>query len=157
MADFRRFVRPFFMEPLSDKDHPKPTPYKICYDIVSWFVTQLTFSFVTAPFLVLGLKESFQAWASVYFYAVIGTAASMVFFASPAKRMLKKTIEERAARAAGKGRPGHRLVRSTSTDSVTNDRLPVLGVMDDPERDLDEAFQGIKSDLEELRKSGMIS
>ncbi|KAJ2893979.1 putative O-acyltransferase [Zalerion maritima] len=155
--NFRRFVRPFVMDPLNDKEKQKPTKNKIYYDILSWFTTQVTFAFVAQPFLILGLSESLQIWRSVYFYAVIGTAVSMAFFASPAKAILKKKAEERAAKAAGKGRPSHRLVRTSSTDSITNDRLPVLGVMDDPQQELDDAVKEIRSDLEYLRQSGMIT
>ena len=130
---------------------------KICYDILSWLATQLTFSFAASPFLILGLRDSIQVWASVYFYAVVGTAASMAFFASSAREMLKKKVEQRAARAAGRVKPGETMSRTTSTDSITSDRLPVLGVADDPEKDLDQAVQEIKADLEELGRSSGIS
>lgn len=159
-ADFRRYLRPFFLEPKTQA----PLPSKKYYDLFSMIVTQLTFSFVAAPFLILSFSGSLLAWSRVYFYAVIGTAVSMAFFASPAKKVLRKKLEERAARAgavsgpatsgsssasdAGK-EPAARAVeikRTGSTESMAN--LPVLGMSQDPERELDEAIDEIKSELE---------
>lgn len=153
--DFRRYLRPFFLDPATQK----PLPAKRYYDIFSWLVTQLTFSFVVAPFLILTFSGSIKAWARVYFYAIIGTAASMAFFASPAKGYLKRTLEERAARAGvvkrddggrgrGEGREGEEY-RNTSTDSA---REPLLGISSDPQRELDEAINDIKGEIEEKRR-----
>ena len=49
---FRRCIRPFFLSP----DGKTPTEDKKYYDIVCWLVTQISFSFVTAPFVVLGFS-----------------------------------------------------------------------------------------------------
>ena len=91
LTDIRRFVRPFFLTP----DDQHPTAYKVYYDVLSYFVTQATFCFTTAPFVLLTLPSSLLVWARVYFYAVLGVAASMVFFASPAKPWLKKQLRLR--------------------------------------------------------------
>ncbi|KAK3302116.1 MBOAT, membrane-bound O-acyltransferase family-domain-containing protein [Chaetomium strumarium] len=92
--NLRRTFRPFFLDPKTGS----PLPTKRYYDIASWLTTQVTFSFVVMPFLLLSLSESLQAWSRVYFYGVIGTAGAMAFFASPAKRYLKKELERRYAK-----------------------------------------------------------
>ena len=84
VLDFRRHVRPFFLTP----DGQRPTAYKPYYDIMSYLVTQTAFCFTTAPFVLLTLPSSLLVWARVYFYSIIGVAASMAFFASPAKPWL---------------------------------------------------------------------
>lgn len=150
--DFRRNLRPFFLDPKTQA----PLPSKKYYDLFSMIVTQLTFSFVAAPFLILTFSGSLLAWSRVYFYAVVGTAASMAFFASPAKKTLRKMLESRAAKAGvvtpsssdGKQQPSTRveIKRANSTDSLQN--LPVLGMSQDPERELDEALSEIKAEME---------
>ncbi|RYP16264.1 hypothetical protein DL765_005232 [Monosporascus sp. GIB2] len=135
----RRNIRPFFLDPVSQQ----PLPTKKYYDFISWLTTQATFSFVVAPFILLRLDKSLAVWASVYFYAVIGTGASMAFFASPAKVYLRKQLEKRTTAA------GVRLARSASTDSLGDGKRsePVLGI-GDPVKDIDEAIQEIKEELE---------
>ncbi|KAA8572641.1 hypothetical protein EYC84_003240 [Monilinia fructicola] len=71
---------PFFVDPKTTQ----PTPHKLYYDLFSWLATQLAFSFTVAPFILLTLPASFLVWSRVYFYAIIGTALSTAFFASPA-------------------------------------------------------------------------
>ncbi|KAI0382655.1 MBOAT family protein [Hypomontagnella monticulosa] len=149
--NYRRIVRPFFLDPATQK----PLPTKKYYDIASWFATQATFSFVVAPFVILRADLSFLAWQRVYYYAVITTGASMAFFASPAKAHLKKMLDKRAARALGV--PSARdaagkMVRSASTDSLSGRaQEPVLGLSADPGRDLDEALQELREEVEKAR------
>jgi lysophospholipid acyltransferase len=52
--NFRRHLRPFFMDPVSGK----PLPSKRYYDVLTYFVTQLSFSFATVPFLILSFSDS---------------------------------------------------------------------------------------------------
>lgn len=143
--NFRRYCRPFFLDPATQK----PLPSKRLYDVFSYLVTQLTFTFATTPFLLLTMDTSLLVWSRVYFYAVGGIIASMAFFASPAKSLLRKKLEERQAKAAGsiggKAR-GAPLVRTSSTDSIS--RLPVLGISGDPAREVDEAMAELKSEIE---------
>lgn len=105
----------------------------------------MTFSFVAAPFVILRLDESLAVWASVYFYAVVGTVFSMAFFASPAKAYLRQMLERRAKDAGGK------LVRSISTDSLAGGRRPepVLGI-GDPVEDIGEAVEELKAEVERV-------
>ncbi|KAF5619417.1 mboat family [Fusarium tjaetaba] len=134
---YRRHVRPFFLEPITGN----PSPKKKYYDFVSYLATQLTFTFATAPFLVLTLQGSLLAWSRVYFYAVIWTLLSLVFFSSPGKAALKEQLEKRQGRASAK------LVRSISTDSLTG-KEPILGISKDIEGDFNEAVEEIKAEME---------
>lgn len=103
----RRTLRPFFLEPFDPAvtpyksntpfPTPKPTGYKIYYDIFSWFVTQVTMSFVTVPFLILFLGPSLLVWSRMWFYCVIGTVAGMVIMRLP----LTKKLQGKAALRAG--------------------------------------------------------
>ncbi|KAH8683048.1 MBOAT, membrane-bound O-acyltransferase family-domain-containing protein [Tricladium varicosporioides] len=134
----RRYFRPFFL----DAKTQQPTSSKIYYDVFSWLITQLAFSFVTAPFVLLTLHASFLVWARVYFYGAIGTALATAFFTSPAKAYLIKTLSSRA------GTPqGAQLKRSTSTDSLTS-KEPVLGLPVEPQRDLEELVGEVRAEME---------
>ncbi|TVY49908.1 Lysophospholipid acyltransferase [Lachnellula occidentalis] len=130
----RRHLRPFFLDPKT----AQPTSSKIYYDIFSYLITQLTFSFATAPFVLLTLPASFLAWARVYFYGAIGTALATAFFASPAKAILIKRLNQRA------GTPT--LKRSASPDSISS-REPVLG-LPDPQEDLGELLSEVRAEIE---------
>ncbi|KAM5353757.1 hypothetical protein ACJ41O_000407 [Fusarium nematophilum] len=139
--NFRRHVRPFFLDPLTGN----PSPKKKYYDFASYLATQLTFTFATAPFLVLSLKGSLLAWSRVYFYAVVWTILSLVLFSAPGKLALKKQLEKRQGRASAK------LVRTLSTDSITG-KDPILGISKDPERDINEAVEELKAEVESRQK-----
>jgi len=128
-------LRPFFLDPKTSQ----PTSYKIYYDIFSYLITQLTFSFATAPFVLLTLPASFLVWARVYFYGAIGTALATAFFASPAKTFLIKKLNQRA------GTPT--LKRSASYDELSN-REPVLGLPAEPQEDLGELLSEVRAEIE---------
>lgn len=128
-----------------------PLPSKRNYDIASWLVTQLTFSFAVAPFLILSLSGSLQAWGRVYFYGVIGTAAMTAFFASPARGHLRRALERRAAKAGGRSvngkaaGPAKPPARSASSDSLSSvSREPVMGITQDLEKEFDEVVSEIR-------------
>ncbi|KAK0711165.1 MBOAT, membrane-bound O-acyltransferase family-domain-containing protein [Lasiosphaeris hirsuta] len=147
--NFRRYFRPFFLDPKTQT----PLATKKYYDFFSWLTTQLAMNFTTAPFLILTLSGSLAAWSRLYFYAIIGTVASMVFFASPAKSQLRRILEQRAAKAGADadGLPKRQgLPRSISTDSLTS-REPVLGLPQDPQLELDEALTEIRAEMEARR------
>ena len=120
-------------------------PHKKYYDLVTYLVTQLTFSFVTTPFLVLGFKDSLLVWSRVYFYAVFWAVASLAFFVSPGKVMLKKRLEEK------KGSASATIVRSLSTDSL-NDPEPILGISKDLELDVADVMEVIKAEKQARQK-----
>lgn len=130
-------MRPFFLDPLSGK----PSGKKVYYDIATYFGTQLTFSFATAPFLILRFGDCLRVWSRVYFYALVWTLAVLAFFASPGKAMLGKQLEKRQGKASA------RLVRTVSSESLSGGH-PILGISKDPERDINEAIEEIKAEME---------
>ena len=133
--DFRRHIRPFFMT----ADGQRPTPYKIYYDILSYLATQIAFCFTTAPFVLLSLPASLRVWARVYFYAVIGVAVSMAFFASPAKPWLTKRLKQR---------------NQNSLQPKEKAEHPLMGLPSDPAGDIDEAVREIREEVEARRRRG---
>jgi len=143
----RRYFRPFFLDPTTGQ----PTRYKIYYDVLSYIVTQLAFSFTTAPFVLLELPASYLVWSRVYFYGIIGTALSTVFFASPAKPLLKQKLDKRVAKAqAG---TGIKKELNVSQENLLNGD-PVLGLPSDPSKDLEEAVKEIRSEIEARQRKG---
>ena len=135
LLDFRRHVRPFFLSP----DGQHPTSYKIYYDILSYLATQTAFCFTTAPFVLLTLPSSLLVWARVYFYAVLGTAASMAFFASPAKPWLVKRLKQR---------------NQNATQPKEVKEHPLLGMPSDLAGDIDEAIQEISNEVDARKRRG---
>lgn len=117
-------------------------PYKRYYNVLNWLATQLTLAFAVAPFVLLSFGDSIAVWSRVYFYGIVGTAVTLVFFASPAKAYLVGQLKRR-------NRP-HAL-RTVSQETV---RPPTLGLPNDPERDFDEAVQEITSEIEFRRRRG---
>lgn len=136
--DLRRHIRPFFLTP----DGTRAMPSKRYYDIASWLATQLTLSFAVLPFVILGFGDSMTVWSRVYFYGIIGTIGSLIFFASPAKALLNNRLKRR-------NRP--HVMRTVSQETV---RPPTLGLPNDPERDFDEAVAEIRGEIESRRRRG---
>lgn len=112
----------------------------------SCLITQLAFSFTTAPFVLLTLHDSWLVWSRVYFYGIIGIVISNAFFASPAKDFLKMKLEERNARVGGE------LKRPYSLES-TEDQPPFMGL---PSESLDEAINEIQEEIKSIRKKGLV-
>lgn len=137
-SDSRRLLRPFFMAP----DGSKPTPNKRYYDVGSWLVTQLAFSFTTAPFILLSMNESIKAWAQVYFYAVVGTGICSALLGSPAKAWLSQKVKARTSKPA--------ITRSESTESLQG---ATLGVPSDPGREFDAMVDEIMDEVKKRRGS----
>ncbi|MCJ1385934.1 lysophospholipid acyltransferase [Xylographa soralifera] len=134
----RRYIRPFFLTP----DGQRPTPAKRYYDLVTYFATQSVFCFTTAPFVLLTFSASLLVWARVYFYAVLMIAASMAFFASPAKGWLVRELDKR-------NRPA--LAKRRSQETLGS---PLLGLPNDPGRDVDEAVREVREEVEARRRRG---
>ncbi|EEQ90171.1 hypothetical protein RJZ56_003066 [Blastomyces dermatitidis] len=139
--NFRRNVRPFFLTP----DGSSPTPYKRFYDILSWLTTQLALSFIVAPFVILHFKQSIHVWSSVYYYGIVGIAASQAFFSSPAKGYLVKRLK---ARGGPVSRPpaGVREPREQ----------PVLGLPPNPGQDIEDAVNEVKREIELRKRRGSV-
>lgn len=148
--NFRRYVRPFFLAPPKDASDKNPAalPSKRLYDFLSWLITQISFSFVTAPFVLLSLHDSMTAWARVYFYVPLGVLISMAFFSPqlPFKRMLTKKLEARNQR------PGGSLSRTHSHDSLNPPTL--LGLPHDPGAQIDDAIDEIRAEIEARKRRG---
>ena len=126
-------------------DGQRPLPQKRYYDIFSYLATQLGFCFVTAPFVILSFPESILVWSRVYFYAITGVAASIAFFASPAKPWLNQQLKQR-------NRPTFQRSRTDSQEAMANH--PVLGLPVDPAKEFDEAFQEAKAEVEARSRRG---
>ena len=109
-------------------DGSKPTPNKRYYDIFTWLVTQLAFSFTTAPFILLTIHNSTLVWGRVYFYCIIGVVASSAFLASPGKPWLQQKVKARSTRP-------DKLMRSQSQESLQG---ATLGVPSEPGQEFDE-------------------
>jgi lysophospholipid acyltransferase len=139
-TDSRRLLRPFFLTA-----DGKPTPQKRYYDILTWLVTQLAFSFTTAPFIVLTIHDSMLVWSRVYFYCPIGVALCSLFLASPGKAWLAKKAK---AHAGGGARPG--LNRSESAESLQG---ATLGVPSEPGQEFDEMVDEIMEEVKVRRGS----
>lgn len=101
-------------------------PSKRYYDIFSYIATQLGFSFTVAPFILLSFRNSYICWQRVYFYCIIGVAASLAAFAdgSPVKVWLKKRVaaQNKAAGFSSKGGSGElsEQGKGLSTDVSSN-------------------------------------
>ncbi|KAL8952562.1 MAG: hypothetical protein Q9222_001516, partial [Ikaeria aurantiellina] len=153
--NFRRYVRPFFLTP----DGQRPTKNKVYYDILSFLVTQAAFCFTTAPFVLLSLSSSLLVWSRVYFYAVLGTAASMAFFASPAKAWLIKQSNARARNAQAQKQQHVQAQEQQQQRASYQDQgveHPLMGLPSDPAKELDEAVREIKEEVEARRRKGSV-
>ncbi|CCK72954.1 lysophospholipid acyltransferase KNAG_0M01010 [Huiozyma naganishii CBS 8797] len=76
---YRRNFRPMFLK----ADGKTPTRAKWIYDLLGSYVIKLSFGYLVQPFLVLGFRDSIQAWKSVYFYGHIIVAVSFFLFRGP--------------------------------------------------------------------------
>lgn len=123
-------------------DGAKAGPYKRYYDIFTWLVTQLTFSFVTAPFILLTIPASTTAWARVYFYAIIGTGACSLFLLTPGKPWLQKKVKAHSTRPTGQ------LHRNESQESLHG---ATLGVPNDPSQEWDEMVDEIMVEVKKRK------
>ncbi|KAI9746577.1 MAG: lysophospholipid acyltransferase [Claussenomyces sp. TS43310] len=142
--NFRRYFRPFFLHPTTQK----PTKYKIYYDVFSYLTTQLAFCFTTAPFVLLSLPESYLVWRRVYFYAIVGTAISTAFFASPAKAFLKQQLDIRSERA------GSKLKHVYSQENFSDSKDPIMVLPPDPDG-LEDTVKEIREEIEALQRRGI--
>ncbi|KAL5604665.1 hypothetical protein BROUX41_001984 [Berkeleyomyces rouxiae] len=145
--NFRRYVRPFFLDPHTNK----PTPNKKLYDLLCPIATQLIFSFVVMPFLVLSFRDSWEIWRRLNYFAIVGVMLTVAFFASPARGILRKQLETRQAKGRFFG-PRPNLSRNASTDSVSSTH-PILGVTDNLEKDVAEMVEEIKAEMEAKHKA----
>ncbi|PNS15521.1 Lysophospholipid acyltransferase [Sphaceloma murrayae] len=136
----RRLLRPFFLSP----DGKTALPSKRIYDVFSFLITQVSFAFCVAPFILLEIGDSLVVWARVYFYAVIGTLFCSLFLLSPGKAYLAKEVKKRQATAA-----------KPEMHRQDSNRLPTyLGLPNDPGQEWDEMVDEIAGEIERRRKDG---
>lgn len=113
------------------------------YDILSFLLTQLVFSFTVAPFVLLTLPASFLVWARVYFYGAIGSGLATAFFASPGKAFLIKMNNERSGTSS---------VHKTSSQENLSSKEPMLGLPAEPVEDLGEMMAEIKAEMDRQKQ-----
>ena len=123
-------------------DGKNPTQYKRYYDFFSYLVTQLAFSFCTAPFILLTIHDSMMAWARVYFYCIIGVTICTIFLVTPGKSYLQKQVKARTSRPEMK--------RVESQESLSG---ATLGVPNEPGREFDEMVDEIVEEVKRRRGS----
>jgi len=126
-------------------DGKTPTANKRYYDIFCWLTTQLHFSFVVAPFILLTLPPTIKIWARVYFFGLVGLAVCFAFLQSPGKTMLIKKLKARS-------RPG--LERTASSASVADGYDSTLGLPHDPEFEMQRIVKGVKDEIEARKRRG---
>lgn len=164
--DGRRMVRPFFLA----ADGKTSLPSKIYYDVFTFFLTQLAFSFTVAPFILLGFSDTLKVWARVYFYTLIGAAGCFGLFSRslPFRKQLQQRLALRTAststieldvskieQIAKEEIKKDNLTRSNSMASTTSSRrAPTLGISDDPEAELDEIVAQVKREIIDRKRRG---
>jgi lysophospholipid acyltransferase len=162
-------IRPLFLTP----DGKNPLPTKKVYDIATTIVTQVIFAYTVAPFILLGFSDTFKVWSRVYFYTLISVAASFAVFSRnlPFRKQLVKMQAARAPpasithvdesaieKAAREEIKREKLARTNSQDSVASSRkMPLHGIADDPEAEIDEIVREVKAEIEERRRRGSMS
>jgi lysophospholipid acyltransferase len=166
--DGRRLIRPLFLTP----DGKNPLPSKKVYDIITTVITQVIFAYTVAPFILLGFSDTFKVWSRVYFYTLISVAASFAVFSRnlPFRKQLMQMQAARAPpasaahvddsaieKAAREEINRKKLARTTSQDSVASRKMPLHGIADDPEAEVDEIVREVKAEIEERRRRGSIS
>ncbi|KAH7390529.1 MBOAT family protein-like protein [Pyrenochaeta sp. MPI-SDFR-AT-0127] len=164
----RRMIRPLFMAP----DGKSPLPSKQYYDIFTAIITQIIFAYTVVPFVLLGFSDTLKVWARVYFFAFIGIGASFALF-SKSLPFRKQLLQRQAARVPpATAIPGdesliektareelnkERMSRVNSHDSMASQKkVPILGIADDPEAEIDEIVREVKAEIEERRRRGSV-
>lgn len=153
-------------------DGKNPLPSKRFYDIATTVITQVIFAYTVAPFVLLGLSDTIKVWSRVYFYTLISVAASFAVF-SRNLPFRKQLVQMQAARAppASTGAVDEsaiektareeirreKLARTNSAESVASSRkMPLHGLPDDPEAEIDEIVREVKAEIELRRRRGSV-
>lgn len=123
-------------------DGKTPTTNKRYYDIFTWLVTQMAFSFTTAPFILLTLPDSLMVWARNYFLCPLGVLGVSLFLLTPGKAYLQRMVKERQTR------PG--LQRGASMENLQG---ATMGVPTDPGQEWDEMVDEIMEEVKKRRGS----
>ncbi|KAL5114533.1 Lysophospholipid acyltransferase [Pleosporales sp. CAS-2024a] len=160
----RRLIRPLFLTP----DGKNPLPSKKIYDMVTLVITQVIFAYTVAPFILLGFSDTLRVWSRVYFYALVSLAASFAVFSRrlPFRKQLVQLQTARAPQASTTSvdesaieraaREELKLTRATSQDSVASKKMPLHGISDDPEAEIDEIVREVKAEFDLRRRRGSV-
>jgi len=162
----RRLVRPLFLA----ADGKSSLPSKIYYDVFTFFLTQLAFSFTVAPFILLGFSDTVKVWSRVYFYTLIGVAGSYAIFSRslPIRKQLQQRQTARTAATSAldldvsnietiakeEFKKDNLSRTSTSSSTASGRKAPMLGIADDPEAELDGVVAQVKRDIAERKRRG---
>ncbi|KAF2624046.1 MBOAT family protein-like protein [Macroventuria anomochaeta] len=162
----RRLIRPSFLA----ADGKTSLPTKIYYDVFTFLLTQLAFSFTVAPFILLGFSDTLKVWAGVYFYTLIGVAGCFGLFSRslPFRKQLQQRQSVRSAptsaadldvsnieQIAKEEIKKDNLTRTNSMASTTSSRrAPTLGIADDPEAELDAIVAQVKREISDRKRRG---
>lgn len=164
--DGRRLVRPLFLA----ADGKTSLSTKVYYDVFTFLLTQLAFSFTVAPFILLGFSDTLKIWARVYFYTLIGVAGCFGLFSRslPFRKQLQQRQSIRTAptsaadldvsnieQIAKEEIKKDNLTRTSSMASTTSSkRAPTLGIADDPEAELDAIVAQVKHEIADRKRRG---
>ena len=139
---YRRNFRPMFVE----LDGKTPRGAKWLYDIVCFFVTQLTFGFICQPFMILDLKNSLYCWSTVYFFVPIGMAVTLLAFKGPYSKSVTAWCQQYHSKPR-EVEPKHKLTKEES-ERVSS---AVGALLEKKETDLAEAPSLGLPSIEELQ------
>ncbi|KDQ14382.1 hypothetical protein BOTBODRAFT_159594 [Botryobasidium botryosum FD-172 SS1] len=93
----RKNIRPLFISPTDTS----PSLSKRLYDVAGTLSTLALINYAVAPFCILDLRRSLQAWSRMGWYGHLVVAATMAFFYSGGGRLLGAA----KAKTEGEGRP----------------------------------------------------
>lgn len=157
-------IRPLFLT----TDGKSDLPSKKYYDVITAILTQATFAFTVAPFILLDFSDTVKVWSRVYFYVLIGVAASFALFSRslPFRKQLTQRQAARVAPAAAADLDAssvekaareemNKISRVDSEASTASSRkAPTLGISDDPEAEIAEIIAGVNKEIADRRRRG---
>lgn len=101
----RKNLRPFFLPPnyaelsVEKKRAADTTPIKRFYDLLSWIAVQTSLNFTVMPFLLLEIRPTLQAWATVHYYGLFMIFLPFAFFQFGGGKVLRSLQTQRAQKA----------------------------------------------------------
>jgi len=148
----RRYVRPLYLS--ADGKHALRS--KRYYDFATYLTTQTIFSFTTLPFILLTIPDSILVWRRVYFYAIVEVALGIAFFASPAKAWLIRTQKARVKKHEERVSAARAAIEAEKRPPINREKSHskggMLGLPDDPVKDIDEIVNEVMGEMERQRK-----
>jgi len=125
------------------QDGKTPLPRKIYYDLFSFLVTQLAFTFTVAPFILLDIRDSLLVWHRVYYYCIIAIAVSSLLMLTPVKPWLQKQVRD------------YTTTKQEIHAKPSHDNLDTyLGLPNDPGQEWDEMMDEVSAEIDRRRAEG---